>query len=241
MRYHKDIIHPVRFLNELRKHWVALVTSSASIGLLYWWQASGHYVAPWLYSVFALVGVIVAAYKMWRKESAKVEELELRLSPRLVGKLDMLALSPAGSRNQDVLVIVSGSIDNPYGPPVSIVEWRVRLVFPDSMVVRGVMPMQSGKDIHVENIVGRRRDEKMVLQISHYWPWSTNETPIPAGGTRSGWLMAVFDGITKEDLNKENVSIVVEFKDVTETIHSMTKLFLDVGPNFRSLGDIKNR
>lgn len=67
-------MHPIiNFALAVRKHWGALVTGGALIGLLGIWQGTGHSVPAWVYSAIALIALFAAFYKAWKEKAEQVE------------------------------------------------------------------------------------------------------------------------------------------------------------------------
>jgi hypothetical protein len=67
----------VAFLNSVRKHWVALITSGTIVAVLAIWQGTGHTVWPWVYGVVVIGGFGWACYQSWEDQEARIAKLKL--------------------------------------------------------------------------------------------------------------------------------------------------------------------
>jgi hypothetical protein len=66
----------VAFLNSVRRHWVALITSGSIIAVLAIWQGTGHAVWPWVYWLVAIGGFGFACFQSWGDQENRISKLE---------------------------------------------------------------------------------------------------------------------------------------------------------------------
>jgi hypothetical protein len=62
-----------KFASSILTYWGSFLTSGLIIGLLGFWQSTGHYVPPAVYWAIALLGFISATYHAWRDQHHQVE------------------------------------------------------------------------------------------------------------------------------------------------------------------------
>lgn len=62
------------FIRAVVRHWGALVSGGAIIGLLGIWQGTGHRVPPTIFWIIAIVGIFVACYLAWNEEREAKEK-----------------------------------------------------------------------------------------------------------------------------------------------------------------------
>lgn len=70
---------PFEFFNALRKQWGSIVTSGAVIGGLGIWQGLGHAVPRSVYWIIAIIGLVLALYKIWEFERIECEAIRAEL------------------------------------------------------------------------------------------------------------------------------------------------------------------
>jgi hypothetical protein len=70
---------PLRFVRAVLNYWGTLLTSGLLIGALEWWQSTGHEIPRTVYWIFGLVAFVVAAYRPWRDEYQRADELQTRV------------------------------------------------------------------------------------------------------------------------------------------------------------------
>src|SRR5450432_1064429 len=106
----------LEFANELIKQWGTLVTSGAIIGALGVWQGLGHQLSPAVYWTIALIGLVVAVYRVWLAEKVNYEtaiadlehEKSLHVGPEI--SFGWGAVPPLNTR-RTLFIENSGNID----------------------------------------------------------------------------------------------------------------------------------
>jgi hypothetical protein len=63
----------IDFILAVAKHWGALVTGGAAIGLISIWQETGHRVPAYVYWSIALLALFVAFFRAWKDKAEQVE------------------------------------------------------------------------------------------------------------------------------------------------------------------------
>lgn len=56
------------FIKAVSHHWGVLVTGGVVIGAVSTWQATGHQVPPWIYSVIAAAALLIAFFRAWNDQ-----------------------------------------------------------------------------------------------------------------------------------------------------------------------------
>ena len=238
------------YISAVWEHTVALMSGIVglliALGLRAWKQSYPNSkindLPDWLFTVVGLICIFWSGYLAWRDEHRALVNLQERLrSPEFTGELGHFSLCSAGSKSQDTLIVVMGSIVNPYGPPCAILNWSMKLVFPDCRIVQGTVPLWDGGDIHLESAPPAER--KMTLVAGKYWPTTASENPIPAGGVTPGWFWADFKDITIDMIIQGNPSVVVEFTDATtkKTHQIVGSLAGDGRQALFGIDDVRNR
>ena len=210
------------YLSALWSHWVALMSGLAGL-LVVMGLRVGRRISPdmrlwpdipdWLFVGVGIACLLWAGYATWKDTHRALMHLQERLkSPEFSGELDLWSVCPTGSRGQDTFIIVTGYIVNQFGPPSAVLSWSITLVFANSKVMQGVVPLWNHKDIHLVSASTPKKE--LILDASKYWPAITSELPIPAGGAKTGWFWAAFRDITTDVIFKEEPSIVITFADV---------------------------
>jgi hypothetical protein len=79
MPYMAKVPQILQFIRAIVRHWGALVTGGALIGIVGIWQGTGHAVSPTIYWVVAILGIIGACYLAWNEErDAKTKAISER-------------------------------------------------------------------------------------------------------------------------------------------------------------------
>ncbi len=232
-------------------HWVALMSGLVglliTVGLRIGRQFSTNIslwsdIPDWLFACVCATGLLWAGYAAWDDEHRALVNLQERLrSPEFTGELEFLSICSVDSRDQDSFIIAIGSIINHFGPPSAILNWSMKLVFADCRIVQGAVPLWNGKDIHLESAPPYERE--VTLDAHKYWPTTTSEEPIPAGGVKSGWFWADFRDTAKEMILESKPDLVIEFTDaITKKTHQIVRpLTCGVGQPLFGLDDVHNR
>lgn len=171
--------------------------------------------------VFICVGILClfwSGYAAWQDKNKALIALQEKLkAPEFGGELGMVATgSNITGRN---IVVVSGVVTNPLGPPSGIINWTMTIKFSNGMAIKGEIPLVSGKDISIP-LEGTK--ESIILPAKNYWPENSTQ-PIPAGGVLIGWLWSSFSNLDLEEAYEKKAVVVVEFKDaVAQKEHKLT-------------------
>jgi hypothetical protein len=148
----------------------------------------------------------VAIFMSWRDEHRKRLAYE-RLS--LVGRLEQLSIAPAGDRKQNSILTVFGLVSNPTGPPTVADNWQVALKFKDRSVTGKPMLLSSDK-----LTLARDKGPPLILSVNDYLPKATMAQPIATGGAKRGWIISVIEGVSLEQIERDNPLVSVSFQDV---------------------------
>ena len=167
-----------------------------------------------------LVGFLLLAFFLaWREQKVRADTVEARLrAPDMTIELGLLAVSFAGKANQDTLVTLGGTINNPLGPASAVDHWEMDMVFEDSTTIQGDVPLVPDKDLQMPLGDGRKR----TLTPAKYWP-AVTAAPLQAGAIASGWIVAGFKGINKDRAMTSKPTIVLRFTDAFNKVHSISK------------------
>lgn len=175
----------------------------------------------WVVAATALLAVLffgVASFQAWDDEHKNLTALQKRLaSPELTVVIN--AVYWGGDDGHRLVMIVAANILNPFGPPTSLVDWKVSLR-EDGRDVEGEIPMLPEKDFRV----AVSASQKMNLNHAYNLFIQTTKTPIPAGGVAPGWLMVVFKEIPSSTVIADGSLVTLSFEDVvSSTRHSSTQ------------------
>ena len=239
------------YLAALWSHWVALMSGLVglllAVGLRIGRQVSTNIrlwsdVPDWMFICAGAACLLWAGYATWNDTHRALVNLQERLrSPEFTGELSFWSVCPVGSRGQDTFIIVMGTVINHFGPPSAVLNWSMKLVFADSRIIQGAIPIWNGEDIHLVSAPPSKR--KVTLDAHGYWPATAGGNPIPAGGIKSGWFWADFKDITRSMILEGNPSLVIEFTDAIARKTHQIGISLTFGgeqPLF-GLDDVHNR
>lgn len=135
----------------------------------------------------------------------------LNMHPDLALKLTSIALTPAGGGGKDVCAFVVGNIIN-HGSPGAVDDFKMDLVFDEpAKTFSGQFPVVPNED---QTIALHMTDGQVLgLRGNTYWTRTARLRPIPNTAPLDGWIMAVFDGATKEQAVASKAIIVLRGTD----------------------------
>jgi hypothetical protein len=172
-----------------------------------------------------------AFFMAWRDEHRKLLSLESRLGTpefRIDGRSEWWGTAePDIPEPSNFLpMIVQGAVVNPHGPPSAILQWRMKLEFPNRTVI-GDNASRPVSDLIIplnrHPAPGASSKPVLVLSVKEWWPNAT-VSPVAAGGATVGWLMAFFKNVTPNDIEIDQPYLVVSFQDaLTGKEHSFRK------------------
>ncbi len=194
-----------------------------------------------LFICLGAVCLFWAGYAAWADKDRMLVSLQERLrSPEFSGNINFLSVCPTGSRDQDTFVIVTGIIANQFGPPSAVLDWSMKLVFADTRIIQGTVPLWNGKDIHLATAPPNKQE--VTLDAKGYWPHAAGENPIPPGGIKPGWFWSDFKDITREKIVEANPRLVIEFTDaIARKTHQIVVPTSRFNQPLFGLDDVHNR
>ncbi len=177
-------------------------------------------VPDWIFICIGLIFLFFAGYAAWNDKNNALLALQKRLAtPQLGGRLNSVAY---GDMNGEPLIVVGGIFTNPLGPPTAIVRWTIRIEFPNGEIIEGKIPLLPKDEIN--KIIGQTQ---FMLSLKHDSSWmAKGETPIPIGGTLSGWLWGIFCNLDFNDAFNNQALIVVEAEDAVAGAKHTLKMLL---------------
>jgi len=130
-----------------------------------------------------------------------------------------MSVAPAGKRNKDSLVTVTGIIRNNKAPSIAeAMSARVRLS--DGREARFIEFPLPREKINLMPIHGQYA---IVLPVSDYLPKKAILNPIPTGGAATGFMIGVVRDVTSEDLWQPTTLVILSFRDVTGRSYEISK------------------
>jgi hypothetical protein len=220
------------YLHALWAHWVALM--SGVIGLLVGvglrvGKRFSQKISKWpdvpdfLFIGVGVVCLFMAGYGAWQDKHKALVSLQERLkSPEFIGRIGSVS---TGEMNGEPFIAVGGLIYNPTGPPSGIIDWKMKIKFPNGKELIGIPPVTSGKDYEIPIPSG----QKVILRANEYWPKSS-QNPIMTGGVLEGWIFCIFPELDVSEAYKEHALVVIEVNDaVANKTHRFTEVLREQG------------
>jgi len=165
--------------------------------------------------------LFLACFLAWQSEETSVTQVQSKLndandkflaltSPNLHGSVDSVLVAPAGEKEENSIVTVSGILKNTGAPSIAD-SWQMTIKLPNGQSFTGVryfVPQSIA--LHSE-----KGGPTIHLSTETIWPRVSSIIPIPTGGAAEGWLSNVFLGVKKSDIMQRGTPITVTCKDVT--------------------------
>jgi hypothetical protein len=144
---------------------------------------------PWLWLAIGVLFIFWSCYAAWKDQYVGFSALQQKLeSPRFVFDINTRCW---GQLNGHFSMTLGVSITNPTGPPAALHDWEMEIEH-EGHISRGVFPPPRNQNMQVPT--PGYRDAHFVFSRADYLMFLTLD-PIPSGGVKAGWILAVFDDI----------------------------------------------
>ena len=173
----------------------------------------------WYALAFIVFFILGASFMVWRDEHHKVVDLTVQLEkerdhnkPKLSGEIENIIYAPAGSKNEDSIIVLMAMITN-IGAPSIARDLEVTVKIGDKQIKGTPIPMPA-----IEIKLWKQTEaqgEGLILKPEDFLPRKCIAQPIANGGGAGGFMLMLFHNVSNQQL-ASNGLVILSFKDILD-------------------------